>query len=395
MERDRLVRIGLLWHSVNSSNLGVGALTAAHLAMFEKISADIGCRVELCVIGWGDNGPSYIENENVCVVPVRLRDLFRMGGRLHNALRRCQLVCDIGAGDSFADIYGLRRFISISLSKMAVPRPRDRLILSPQTIGPFERWWTKYLAKWLMTRCRAVVVRDHLSLNVVRAMKVRTEVIEATDVAFRLPYRPAAGIGNGGIRIGINVSGLLFNGGYNRQNMFHLVVDYPRLVRAVLEWFDQQQECRIHLISHVISETSPVEDDYRIARHLAADFPGMIVAPRFASPSAAKSYISGMDFFCGSRMHACIAAFSSGVPTVPISYSRKFTGLFESLGYPLVADCKTESEDQILEKIRSGFHQRETLKALVRTAVATADRKLLAYEALLKTCLRTIESGKG
>jgi polysaccharide pyruvyl transferase WcaK-like protein len=94
-------------------------------------------------------------------------------------------------------------------------------------------------------------------------------------------------------------------------------------------------------------------------------------------------------------MHACIAAFSSGVPTVPISYSRKFIGLFESLGYPLVADCKTESEDQILEKIRSGFHQRETLKALVRTAVATADRKLLAYEALLKTCLRTIESGKG
>jgi polysaccharide pyruvyl transferase WcaK-like protein len=120
----------------------------------------------------------------------------------------------------------------------------------------------------------------------------------------------------------------------------------------------------------------------------------MIVAPRFASPSAAKSYISGMDFFCGSRMHACIAAVSSGVPTVPISYSRKFTGLFESLGYPLVADCKAESEEQILEKIRSGFQRRETLMALVQSAVATADRKLLAYEALLKTCLCAIKSAR-
>ena len=394
MDGDRLVRVGLLWHSVNSSNLGVGALTVAHLAIFETIAKETGCRLKFYVIGWLDAGPPYIENEKVSVVPIRFRDLFNRRGTLYEALRHCDLVCDIGAGDSFADIYGLRRFISMCLSKMAVPRPRERLILSPQTIGPFERWWTQHVARWLMTRCRAVVVRDHLSLNVLRDMKAGTNVIEATDVAFRLPYPPASTIGNGAIKIGINISGLLFHGGYNRQNMFRLVVDYPHLARALLAWFDRQPECEVHLISHVISETSEVEDDYRVAQHLAAEFPAMILAPRFTSPSAAKSYISGMDFFCGSRMHACIAALSSGVPTVPISYSRKFTGLFESLGYPLVADCKADSEDQILETIGSGFRQRETLKALVQSAVATADRKLLAYKALLKTCLDAIESGK-
>ena len=390
MEGECLVRVGLLWHSVNSSNLGVGALTAAHLAVLESVARETGCRLKFDVIGWSDSDPFYIENEKISVIPVRFRDLFNRRGNVHKALRHCDLVCDIGAGDSFADIYGLRRFISISLSKMAVPR--HRLILSPQTIGPFERWWTPYVARWLMTRCRAVVVRDHLSLTVLRDMKVRTEIIEATDVAFRLPYRPADT--SGAIKIGINISGLLFHGGYNRQNMFQLVVDYPRLVRAVLAWFDRQPECEVHLISHVISETAPVEDDYRVAQHLAADFPRMIVAPRFASPSAAKSYISGMDFFCGSRMHACIAAVSSGVPTVPVSYSRKFTGLFESLGYSPVADCKTESEAQILETIRSGFQQRETLKARAQSARSTADHKLLAYESLLKTCLGAIGSGK-
>ena len=399
MEGDRLVRVGLLWHSVNSSNLGIGALTAAHLAMFETIARETGCRLKFSVIGWLDIGPSYIEDAAISIVPVRFRDLFNMRGNVRKALEDCDLVCDIGAGDSFADIYGLRRFISICLAKMAVPRPRERLILSPQTIGPFERWWTPYLAKWLMTRCRAVVVRDHLSLTVLRDMKIRTDVIEAADVAFRLPYCPAipikeGAVKGGAIKIGINISGLLFHGGYNRQNMFRLVVDYPRLVRALLAWFARQPECEVHLISHVISDTAPVEDDYRVAQHLAAEFPQAIVAPRFASPSAAKSYISGMDFFCGSRMHACIAAVSSGVPTVPVSYSRKFTGLFESLGYPLVADCKAESEDQILEKIRSGFHQRETLKLRAQTALATANQKLLAYESLLKTCLRAIESGK-
>lgn len=393
MHRDRLVRIGLLWHSANSANLGVGALTAAHLAILEAIAEEVDCRPKFYVIGWADADPFYIEAENVRVVPVRLRELFHPGGRVHRVLRRCDLVCDIGAGDSFADIYGLRRFLSLCVSKMAVPQPRRRLILSPQTIGPFERRWTRSLARALMARCRAVVVRDHLSLDVLREMKLATEVVEATDVAFRLPYTPAVG-GDGNIKIGLNISGLLFHGGYDRQNMFRLVVDYPRLAQEMLAWFDRQPGCEIHLISHVISATAPIEDDYRVAQRLAADFPDVILAPRFASPSAAKSYISGMDFFCGSRMHACIAAFSSGVPTVPISYSRKFAGLFESLGYPLVADCKTESEAQILEKIRAGFNDRETLKARVAAAGARAAEKLLAYEALLKRCLGAIERGE-
>lgn len=392
MERDRRLRVGLLWHSVNSSNLGVGALTVAHIAILEKVAASLGSNVTLVVFGWADEGPSYIENERVSVVPVRFRDLLQVRGHLHKALRQCDLVCDIGAGDSFADIYGARRFLSIALSQLAVSRPRRRLILSPQTIGPFERWWTRIFAKRLMSRCRAVVVRDDLSFKLVREMKVATDVIESTDVAFRLPYRPTPADTGDAVKVGINISGLLFNGGYNRQNMFALVVDYPHLVRALLEWFDRQPRCQVHLISHVISESAPIEDDHRVARRLAEAFPRMVVAPRFPSPSAAKSYIAGMDFFCGSRMHACIAAFSSGVPTVPLSYSRKFTGLFESLGYDRIADCKTEREEQILDKVRSGFHQREALKALVQAAVARAGEKLLAYEDLLAACLRQIES---
>ena len=68
---------------------------------------------------------------------------------------------------------------------------------------------------------------------------------------------------------------------------------------------------------------------------LRARYPRAIVAPAFRTPVEAKSYIAGMDFFAGARMHACIAAVSSGVPVYPLAYSRKFNGLFvETLGYP-------------------------------------------------------------
>jgi polysaccharide pyruvyl transferase WcaK-like protein len=66
----------------------------------------------------------------------------------------------------------------------------------------------------------------------------------------------------------------------------------------------------------------------------------------------AKSYISGMDLFIGARMHATIAAISSGVPVIPFSYSRKFEGLFSSLGYPYVVQgTKWESQKAIDETI--------------------------------------------
>jgi hypothetical protein len=54
-------------------------------------------------------------------------------------------------------------------------------------------------------------------------------------------------------------------------------------------------------------------------------------------------------------MHACIAALSSGVPVLPIAYSRKFRGVFGSLGYPIIADCRSEAAEQIVAKAIETF----------------------------------------
>ena len=45
-----------------------------------------------------------------------------------------------------------------------------------------------------------------------------------------------------------------------------------------------------------------------------------------------KWVISNCDHFCGTRMHACIAAISQGIPTSAIAYSGKTEGVFASVG---------------------------------------------------------------
>ncbi len=74
------LRIALLWHSVNSDNLGIGALTAAHLAILDKVACDLGVGVSYKVVGWRDPAPAYIARPDVAVVPMRARDLLRTGG---------------------------------------------------------------------------------------------------------------------------------------------------------------------------------------------------------------------------------------------------------------------------------------------------------------------------
>lgn len=384
-----MLKVALLWHSVNSDNLGIGALTASHLAILDNVARELGVGVSYKVIGWRDPAPAYIARPDVSAVPLRARDLVRPGG-LYTALRQSDLVLDISAGDSFADIYGARRFALNAISKAVALLARRPLVLSPQTVGPFERPWARWLAKMLMRRARTVVARDSLSTEFLQSFGLGGKLLEATDVAFRLPYEPPPKRSDSAIRVGINISGLLFNGGYTGRNMFALACDYPAFARGLVSHFTSSPRCEVHLIGHVNSHENAIEDDYRVAEKLGAEFPAATVAPRFGDPSEAKSYIAGMDFFCGSRMHACIAAFSGGVPVVPIAYSRKFAGLFGSLGYTVISDCRSQSEAEVLETVVTAFNRRSELRNLLNEGRARADAKLTAYETVLRDALSEV-----
>ena len=386
----RPVCAGLLWHSSNSDNLGVTALTASNIAIVEEAAREVSCGVRFIVLGWSDPGRHQISGPNVSVFPMRGKTIVQPGG-LYAKLRECDFVLDISGGDSFADIYGAKRFMFNAMAKSAVIASGKPLILSPQTIGPFGRPWARAAARFLMMRAAAVVTRDGLSTAYARSLSI-ANVLEATDVAFRLPYTPPAAFpapgGGAKVKVGINFSGLLLNGGYTGNNMFALKTDYRELVQLLMTRFLARPGCEVHLVSHVISTGIPVEDDYRVACAIAGRFPQAVVAPRFEHPSEAKSYIAGLDFFCGSRMHACIAAFSSGVPVVPMSYSRKFSGLFGTLGYGHVADCREKSAAEIADLVLQGFDGRAALKVSVDAGRAAALGKLEVYQQVLRQTLR-------
>ena len=375
-----MLTIALILHSASNDNMGVGALTVSEVAILRRIAEARDIPITINIIDGIAERPPYVTGEDVTIRPTRpLRkplDFFR-------AVRDSDMVIDIGGGDSFADIYGRRRLTQMFLMKYLTHLARKPLVLAPQTFGPFRHRLSAFLARQTIRLSAITTTRDGLSTACLRDMGFKGKVIEASDVALRLPCdpppkRPATGP----VRIGINVSGLLMSGGYTRNNMFGLKMDYPQLMRDILQRFEEHPEpCEIHLVPHVISwARGALEDDYAASIKLSKEFPSLIVAPAFTSPSEAKSYIAGMDFFMGARMHACIAAFSSGVPVVPMAYSRKFAGLFGALGYNETVDCTTQSAEEILTRIFDAFDRRSDLAQTRKLAFETGLKKLALYE---------------
>ncbi len=88
----------------------------------------------------------------------------------------------------------------------------------------------------------------------------------------------------------------------------------------------------VEVVVHDIrEEVGDLELGRRIAAALeGAGIPASVTVP--ATAAEAKGAISGAQVCISARMHACVAALSSGVPTVGISYVGKFSGQFAWYG---------------------------------------------------------------
>ncbi|HEX2956874.1 MAG TPA: polysaccharide pyruvyl transferase family protein, partial [Chitinispirillaceae bacterium] len=150
-------------------------------------------------------------------------------------------------------------------------------------------------------------------------------------------------------------------GGYTKNNMFGLKIEYHLLVEKCLEWIIEQAGMTAILIPHVYgsreSDLSACRLVYNKMKERYGDHLHLI--DKEFNQHEIKYHIGQMDIFIGSRMHACIAALSQCVPVAGIAYSPKFLGVFKSIGMeelvidvtkPGTIETVTESLANILEK---------------------------------------------
>ncbi len=364
------MRITLLGLEFASANMGCEALAYSFVNKLSKAAKELGVELEYTAVLF-DLKPNVkvpCSGQEIQCLKIRYKSI-KFWTTLLKVFKKSDMIFDFTGGDSFSDIYGKKRFYMATLIKILAIKSKTPFILGPQTYGPYQRRLVKILAKKVIRESAEVFARDDVSRKFAADLANR-EVKIAADVAFALPYEKGnRQKDNAKIRIGINPSGLLWNGGYSHAKL-PLTVEYQRYCTDLLECLVSDDRYEIYLITHVgTKNTGEVESDYTVCNLLHEKYPDTILVDIFDSPMVAKSFISEMDVLIAARMHATIAAFSAGVATIPFSYSRKFEGLYNSVNYDYVIHAISQETDEAVAKTISYINEYKRLQSEAKEAM--------------------------
>jgi polysaccharide pyruvyl transferase WcaK-like protein len=385
----KVVFLGLEF-SIN--NLGCEALSYSFASELYRITQAQGKKLEIVTVVFADRKTPCIPGTDQTIrclgihykSPAFWREVKR-------EFRTSDLIVDFTMGDSFSDLYGVKRFVLDALVKTAAIRSGTPFILGPQTYGPYHNPMIRTWAGWIIKRAEVVYTRDEQSGKAAQELSGR-EVFLTTDVAFALPYKKRELEETESVKVGFNPSGLLWVGGYTHDNQFGLTLDYQKYCMEVCKRLDQDSRYEVFLIPHVGTSQDQAgnENDRAVCEFLQKRYPKMKILEDIHSPMDIKGYLAAMDVFVGARMHATIGAFSSGVATIPVSYSRKFEGLYGSLDYDYVIHARKDSTEEAVRKTIHYIENYQQLQKAVEQSMKLVEEKQQMFRTSLADFIRSM-----
>jgi len=323
----------------------------------------------------------------------RRRDAFwRRNGRAMEAILQSDLILDSSSGDGLSEVYGMKRLIFHIVRKWLVTALGKKLVLLPQSYDPMRNPFMRLATAHIVKRSFCVFLRDKQALANIRSdrkFKINgtPQLRYVPDLAFLLKATPPAHANlptlarsDDRVLIGINVSGLLLNSA--TMYRFGLKVDYRELILMLVRSFLDNEQNQVVLIPHVTGQTN--ESDEAACDHIREEMSehcnGRMIdlSGKYQSTREIKYLIGCCDIVLSSRMHACIAALSQGIPSVGLAYSEKFYGVFASVGVrDCVIDLRKKTLMDVVDAVYDVFRNRGTIASKLAEVVPQVRAQVL------------------
>lgn len=290
--------------------------------------------------------------------------------------RKADLIIDL-SGDMLTEDYGPHVALSHYFPILLAKAMGKKVALCAQSVGPFK--WTSGIASYILNHAAFVSLRDQVSMDYLKSIGVKPRRLKLTaDMAFLLQPEPQEASRNRFLQLiqgapqgpvlGVSLS-FLIEKHYQRKNPIAQREDFWSLMAAILDHWIETSQGKVVFFAHVTGP-SPDKDDRLACRkvmHLMRQ--PTFVTDEDLTPTEIKGLIRHCDLFIGARMHANIAALSSFVPTIAISYSHKTPGIMNQLGCgeyvipieALSASLTASLLDRLKKEhnlVRSRLHQR-------------------------------------
>lgn len=374
------MKIGVFGATIFNHNLGCQALTWSFFVFMERVSVSAGIPFEYIIFDRSINNDSIKKFCEMCnIEPERIRVIlgstpklykFKQNSQFILAIKQCDCIIDITQGDSFTDIYGQKRFVTWTIEKRIVELLKIPFILGPQTYGPFLKESNRKFAFSVINRSNLIISRDKVSTDYLRKY-TKKNIVTGIDVAFLLPYEKVKLNSNGKLNIGINPSGLIWKKYEQSSEEVNLnyKANYREYLDELLAYLYRAEQYNIYLIPHVSSDLEAIE-------WIKKKYKNINVIPLYDNATDIKGVIAGLDMFIGTRMHATIAAMSARVPVIPVSYSRKFEGLYSTLNYRYCVSLENMDTNRCLKTTIEYLNQLQNIKQDQAQALTIANENL-------------------
>jgi len=294
----------------------------------------------------------------------------------------------------------------IIASLMAKP-----VVLFAQSPGPFQSKFSSWLARKAIACADLVVVREDVSLQILGEAEINGNIKVTADPAFLLSPPPTVQLEvvfqkevGSTYTTGVNGTIGLIVSGYNTLSLSPnkswvfsfikelysaalfalpdiLVDKYLRISKKIfdsskytestscsheivglIDFLVEELDVNVLLIPHarggsMIGDVEVLEGYQKEAKHKEK----VKVIKGDYSPDEIKGIISKCDLVISTKMHACIAALSQGIPTIAIAWSHKYRGIMRSVGQEEYI-CNSIEMQEIIHKVKKAWELRMNIR---------------------------------
>lgn len=311
-----------------------------------------------------------------------------------NLYREADLVITCGGG-----YLGGRSYYSIiaHLFPMYLAKKMGKKVyIYAQSVEPFASSLVKILTKFILNSVDLVTVREIVSLEVLKKIKISTPTYLTADPAFlieseSIKYAQKV-LAEHGIKkkpnellIGITARCWNFPNDNDRDIK---IKQYSDALRITLEKIIEHNNVKLIFFPQVIFY--PDDDDriisIQICNSIRHDLrKNVIILKENYFPEQLKAIIGLMDIFVGTRMHSNIFAVSMNVPVVAIAYEQKTYGIMKMIGledYTIsISNIKAE---KLIELIEKAIENREKIIKMIGDKLPLIKREAIRNGELIK-----------
>ncbi|MDN5290605.1 MAG: hypothetical protein PWQ06_844 [Anaerophaga sp.] len=266
-------------------------------------------------------------------------------------------------------------------------RMGKRFVLFPQSIGPLENSFNKFIVYRTLKNASLLIARDQNSFNkLVELGFEESQIAYSVDVGLLQEIEPS--------------SQYLIND-YFESN------DSKKVIGLTLSKFPGEIEGPQNYLDIIIQEIRKEVDptgykillmpsnyvkngesaDYQVCFHaytqLKQTHEVSILPNRTFFPNEYTTLLSQLHFFISTRMHVTILACSQAIPTIAISSQFKIKGFMENIGQGNFI-VELDNLLKLSDKIKIVLHDRDSISVSIKDNVSKQKKTLIEIQKLLK-----------